>query len=308
MSPPRDPVDFARAPPPGAAGTFCEGGTPRPLPPIRAWQVWNEPNIPAWWRPEPNAEGYVRLLRAAATAIHFADPAATVVSAGMPESQGGIPQRVFFRQMFAPARRPTPRGARLRAGRRRRGRSGCRRRSDGRRGDTRAAAIRFGWASAAVGPRSASRFRPASRTTALRGLAAVRPVGGSWIRVPLAGPSRTLAARHLAPLGRLLGATAAPSRRCATAEGARPQAAPAYRAATRPPRAAPACASPRAPAPCASAAAGRAARASCSSSASRAPAAPLSSTSAPGASRSLAHERRVALGRRLGGRTLSGAH
>ncbi len=45
---------------------------------IRMWQVWNEPNIEAYW-PQPFAKGYVALLRASHAAIKHADPGAKVV-------------------------------------------------------------------------------------------------------------------------------------------------------------------------------------------------------------------------------------
>ena len=51
--------------------------------PIRAWQVWNEPNVPFYWSRQPFAAGYVKLLKAARAAIRAADPKATVLLAGM---------------------------------------------------------------------------------------------------------------------------------------------------------------------------------------------------------------------------------
>jgi hypothetical protein len=60
----------------GPHGTFWQ--THQPKRPIRAWQIWNEPNIPAYW-PPPFASSYVGLLRAAHAAIKSADPGAQVV-------------------------------------------------------------------------------------------------------------------------------------------------------------------------------------------------------------------------------------
>jgi len=51
--------------------------------PIRRWQVWNEPDIRKYWNRQPFAASYVRLLRAAHTAIHTADPGARVLLAGL---------------------------------------------------------------------------------------------------------------------------------------------------------------------------------------------------------------------------------
>ena len=42
------------------------------------WQIWNEPNISAYWR-QPFAKGYVPLLRITRQAIKQADPRAKIV-------------------------------------------------------------------------------------------------------------------------------------------------------------------------------------------------------------------------------------
>lgn len=44
------------------------------------WEIWNEPNIGIFWKPEPNVEDYVKLARAAYAAVKKADPGATVVA------------------------------------------------------------------------------------------------------------------------------------------------------------------------------------------------------------------------------------
>jgi hypothetical protein len=43
------------------------------------WEVWNEPNIKQFWKPQPNAEDYAKLAAAAAEAIHAAAPGEPVV-------------------------------------------------------------------------------------------------------------------------------------------------------------------------------------------------------------------------------------
>src|SRR2546423_2501925 len=60
----------------GSNGTYW--GTHSAKLPIRRWQIWNEPNISAYW-PQPFAQSYVSLLRAAHTAIKRADHRAQVV-------------------------------------------------------------------------------------------------------------------------------------------------------------------------------------------------------------------------------------
>jgi hypothetical protein len=66
----------------GPHGSFWQNHTPAA--PIRMWQIWNEPNIPYFWPRQPFEKRYLRLLRAAHSAIKSADPAARIVLAGMP--------------------------------------------------------------------------------------------------------------------------------------------------------------------------------------------------------------------------------
>jgi hypothetical protein len=88
LSPPKDPNDFgafmrlliARY---GPFGAFWTEHPEVPATPIRAWQVWNEPNLSDYFSVQPFAKPYVRLLRAARNAIKAADPGATVVMAGL---------------------------------------------------------------------------------------------------------------------------------------------------------------------------------------------------------------------------------
>jgi hypothetical protein len=70
-------------------------------PPITAWQVWNEPNLPQFWASGPDPSAYARLLRAASAAIHRADPHARVVSAGLSQSSHGMPFERFLHGMYA---------------------------------------------------------------------------------------------------------------------------------------------------------------------------------------------------------------
>jgi hypothetical protein len=88
FSPPKDPAlygDFLRA----AVARYGPGGSlwaehlDVPARPVRHWQVWNEPNLPAYFRRQPFAEPYARLLAAGHDAVKAADPAATVVMAGL---------------------------------------------------------------------------------------------------------------------------------------------------------------------------------------------------------------------------------
>jgi hypothetical protein len=88
LSPPKDPSTYAafmrlciaRY---GPFGSFWTEHPEVPATPIRAWQVWNEPNLSDYFSVQPFPKPYVALLRAARTAIKAADPGATVVMAGL---------------------------------------------------------------------------------------------------------------------------------------------------------------------------------------------------------------------------------
>ena len=67
---------------------------------VRSWQIWNEPNLPVYWRPRPNARQYVALLKAAAAGIKAADPGAEIVTAGLPNSRLGTPLERYVRDMY----------------------------------------------------------------------------------------------------------------------------------------------------------------------------------------------------------------
>jgi hypothetical protein len=77
-----------------------------PYRPVRAWQVWNEPNFPSWWRGHPNARQYTRFLGRTRRAIKRADKRAKVVLAGLPETRTGVPMTRFLPALYrAGARR-----------------------------------------------------------------------------------------------------------------------------------------------------------------------------------------------------------
>jgi hypothetical protein len=68
----------------GSNGSFWRLNPGIPKVPIRQWQIWNEPNIRAFWSAQPYAKTYVSLLQAAHSAIKGADHRAKVVLAGLP--------------------------------------------------------------------------------------------------------------------------------------------------------------------------------------------------------------------------------
>jgi hypothetical protein len=84
----------------GPGGDFWGANPDIPEHPIRAWQIWNEPNLPVYWPDGPDPAAYVRLLDAVSRGIKRADSRASVVSAGLSESRQGIPFEDFVRGMF----------------------------------------------------------------------------------------------------------------------------------------------------------------------------------------------------------------
>ena len=74
--------------------------------PIRSWQVWNEPNIPAYWPAGPDAAQYAELLRQTARQIRAVDPKAEIVTAGLPESRLGIPLEEFVGDLYRAQAKP----------------------------------------------------------------------------------------------------------------------------------------------------------------------------------------------------------
>jgi hypothetical protein len=100
FSSPRDPADYAafakvmvaRYGPNGSLWAEHPEVAPRP---VRAWQVWNEPNLAVYWAEQPFMRGYARLLNAADAAIKQADPGSTVVMAGLANFSWRDLERLF---------------------------------------------------------------------------------------------------------------------------------------------------------------------------------------------------------------------
>jgi hypothetical protein len=81
--PPEDPQDF---------GNFCHALASRYSGRVRAYQVWNEPNLSREWGGwPPSPVEYVELLRACHAGVKTADPEALVISAGLAPTGSGPP-------------------------------------------------------------------------------------------------------------------------------------------------------------------------------------------------------------------------
>ena len=85
--PPRDPqayAAFCRALVEryGENGAFWRANPTLAPRPLTAVEIWNEPWLQYFWRPQPDPAGYARLLRAAATAIRASHPEVKILASG----------------------------------------------------------------------------------------------------------------------------------------------------------------------------------------------------------------------------------
>jgi hypothetical protein len=87
----------------GSDGTFWKQHPDLPKLPIRDWQLWNEPNSPLFWKPAPNADDYVTLLRAFSGVVKAIDPSARIVLAGLfptPRLRHGVSLNSFLTEIY----------------------------------------------------------------------------------------------------------------------------------------------------------------------------------------------------------------
>jgi hypothetical protein len=84
----------------GPNGNFWKQRPGLPKVPITSWQIWNEPSLPAYWPTGPDPAAYTRMLRTVGAAIKGLDPAAEIVTAGIPQSRLGMPFGRFLNGMY----------------------------------------------------------------------------------------------------------------------------------------------------------------------------------------------------------------
>jgi len=63
-----------------AFAAFAEAAAKRYSGKRIVWEIWNEPNISQFWKPQPSTEDYCKLVEAAAPGIKKADPTALVIA------------------------------------------------------------------------------------------------------------------------------------------------------------------------------------------------------------------------------------
>ncbi len=106
FSPPRSPASYGRFLTTligryGPDGSFWRENPALPKRPLRAFQIWNEPSLFRYFPVAHWQKGYVKLLRAAYTAIKAADRGATVITAGLPNYSWTDLQSMFSAGMRA---------------------------------------------------------------------------------------------------------------------------------------------------------------------------------------------------------------
>jgi GH35 family endo-1,4-beta-xylanase len=79
----------------GRGGSFWKERPTVPAMPMTAWQIWNEPNLKAYWGGRANEKEYTEMLQKTSAAIRAVDPEAEIVTGGLPESKLGIPMEDY---------------------------------------------------------------------------------------------------------------------------------------------------------------------------------------------------------------------
>jgi len=84
----------------GPKGRFWRRNPDLPHRPLRAWQVWNEPNLNAFWAGRLDPRAYAELLRTVRGEILEVDPRARIVLAGMPRSVVDYPIDEYLADLY----------------------------------------------------------------------------------------------------------------------------------------------------------------------------------------------------------------
>lgn len=62
---------------------------------VRYWEIWNEPNLPEFWQPAPDAARYTKLLQAGYRGLKAGNPNALVISGGLSNND-----KEYLQQMY----------------------------------------------------------------------------------------------------------------------------------------------------------------------------------------------------------------
>ena len=85
----------------GSGGSFWAENPSIPQRPIRAWQVWGEPNGKSYWPTGPNPGQYTAMLKTVSAGIRAVDPGAEVVTGSLPNTSNGMDPDRFLKGMYA---------------------------------------------------------------------------------------------------------------------------------------------------------------------------------------------------------------
>jgi hypothetical protein len=64
---------------------------------VRYWEIWNEPNIAYFWKPEPDPEAYARLVKETSKTIKQIDPDATILAGVLAMVDTAYAEKLFAR-------------------------------------------------------------------------------------------------------------------------------------------------------------------------------------------------------------------
>ncbi len=81
----------------GAGGAFWRDHPDLTAAPVDTYEIWNEPDNQAFWRPTPDAGRYADLYTAARNAIAAVDPAASVIVGGLTHVASFLPAMLAAR-------------------------------------------------------------------------------------------------------------------------------------------------------------------------------------------------------------------
>ena len=93
---------YVRGNPPADAGAYGKAArliAERYKGSVSAWEIWNEPNTPEYFR-TVDVGHYAAMLQSAYTNIHAVQPEATVLSGGLSSSASGIEATKFVQQLY----------------------------------------------------------------------------------------------------------------------------------------------------------------------------------------------------------------
>jgi hypothetical protein len=75
----------------GQGGTFWTSHPQVRQLPVKVFEIWNEPDLPIFWEPNPDLAEYAAMYLYTRAAIHVVDPGASVIIGGLVEASTSLP-------------------------------------------------------------------------------------------------------------------------------------------------------------------------------------------------------------------------